>query len=114
MLLTSGALREQAGSGWRRVDGVPSIEDAWALPDGATLLVTQAGDALVRDAKGGLARASWPLDTIEGRKFAVKIDDAICTRDAGCWAVAGHGMGLYHDRAPGAVLDLSKLTDATP
>lgn len=107
-VLTQKGLHRQAGASFQReAPGVPVL-GAWPLPDGGALLLTEHLGAMVRDDKGRFSRASWPVVTIEGRKLPAILTDARCTREAGFWAVAADGLGLFHDRAPREIVDLSR------
>ncbi len=97
---TNQAFLRQAGKAWQREAAGAAIRRAWPWPGGGMLLVTTDGEPLLRDAHGTVTRASWPLLTVLGRQLQVSFADARCTREAGFWALAADGLGLYHDRAP--------------
>ncbi len=105
---TTRGLHRQVAGAWKReaIDG--EIDRVWPLPGGALLIVSN-GEPLVRDAGGAIARASWPHASLQGRSFPVRFGDALCTSDAGFWAIADDGAGLYHDQAPSALVDVATL-----
>jgi hypothetical protein len=105
-LHTSAGLYEQVSGTWRRDED--AVDDAWPMIDGAVLF-SRDDRPWVRSATGAVAQASWPTATIEGRSLAVRIADARCTREAGFWAFAADGLGLFHDRPPPALIDVAKL-----
>jgi hypothetical protein len=106
VLRTEKALYVEAEGGWKREAIAEDLTQAWPLPDGGVLMVTTAGP-VVRDAQGVTTRASWPSVTVEGRKVRARFASARSTPAVGFWAIAADGLGLFHDRAPGRLVDVA-------